>query len=132
LHLVTAWASENGLTLGQVACAEKSNEITVIPELLLLLNLKGSTVTIDAMGCQTKIVADIRDQKGHYVLAVKDNQPTLYADLHPVYEDAMNSDFVDVKHNTHVTRETAHGRTTERTYEVLEIPRRPSTAKEMA
>ena len=76
LHLVTAWASENGLTLGQVACEEKSNEITAIPELLKLLNLKGCTVTIDAMGCQTEIVEGIREQKGHYLLAVKDNQPT--------------------------------------------------------
>jgi hypothetical protein len=56
LHLVTAWASENGLTLGQVACEEKSNEITAIPELLTHLSLKGCTVTIDAMGCQTEIV----------------------------------------------------------------------------
>ncbi len=63
LHLVTAWASENGLTLGQVACEEKSNEITAIPELLRLLNLKGCTVTIDAMGCQKEIAAQIREQK---------------------------------------------------------------------
>ena len=66
LHLVTAWASENGLTLGQVACEEKSNEITAIPELLKLLNVKGCTVTIDAMGCQKAIASQIREQKGHY------------------------------------------------------------------
>ena len=64
LHLVTAWATESGLTLGQVACAEKSNEITAIPELLTLLNLKGCTVTIDAMGCQKEIAAQIRAQGG--------------------------------------------------------------------
>jgi predicted transposase YbfD/YdcC len=123
LHLVTAWASENGLTLGQVACAEKSNEITAIPELLKLVNLKGCTVTIDAMGCQTEIVEGIREQKGHYVLAVKDNQPTLHADLQQVFEDGLNSDFADLHHDTHTTEEAAHGRLTERTYQAIEIPR---------
>jgi predicted transposase YbfD/YdcC len=123
LHLVTAWASENGLTLSQVACAEKSNEITAIPELLELLSLEGCTVTIDAMGCQTEIVEKIREQKGHYVLAVKDNQPTWHADLEQVFQDGLNSDFVDVHHDTHTTREAAHGRITERTYEAIEIPR---------
>jgi predicted transposase YbfD/YdcC len=123
LHLVTAWASENGLTLGQVACEEKSNEITAIPELLKLLNLKGCTVTIDAMGCQTAIVEGIRERKGHYLLAVKDNQPTLHSDLHQVFEDGLNTDFADVRQDTHTTRESAHGRTTERTYQAIEIPR---------
>ena len=123
LHLVTAWASENGLTLGQIACAEKSNEITAIPELLKLLNLKGCTVTIDAMGCQTEIVEEIREQDAHYVLAVKENQPTLYADLLQIFEEGMDTDFADVAHETHTTKEMAHGRTTERTYDVIEIPR---------
>jgi predicted transposase YbfD/YdcC len=122
LHLVTAWASENGLTLGQVACEEKSNEITAIPELLKLLSLKGCTVTIDAMGCQTEIVEEIREQRGHYVLAVKDNQPTLRADLQQVFEDGLNTDFAHVDHDTHTTVETAHGRITERTYHAIEIP----------
>lgn len=123
LHLVTAWASDNGLTLGQVACEEKSNEITAIPQLLKLLNLKGCTVTIDAMGCQTEIVEEIRQQKAHYVLAVKDNQPTLHADLQQVFEEALNTDFAHVQHDTHTTKETAHGRNTERTYHAIEIPR---------
>jgi predicted transposase YbfD/YdcC len=123
LHLVTAWASENGLTLGQVACEEKSNEITAIPELLTLLSLKGCTVTIDALGCQTEIVEGIRDQEGHYLLAVKDNQPTLRADLQQVFEDALNTDFADVGHDTHTSKEAAHGRLTERTYDAIEIPR---------
>jgi predicted transposase YbfD/YdcC len=123
LHLVTAWASANGLTLGQVACEEKSNEITAIPERLKLLNLKGCTVTLDAMGCQTGIVEGIRDQKGHYLLAVKDNQPTLHADLQQVFEDGLNGDFADVDHDTHTTVEAAHGRLTERTYQAIEIPR---------
>jgi len=123
LHLVTAWASENGLTLGQVACEEKSNEITAIPELLKLLDLKGCTVTIDAMGCQTEIVEGIRPRKGHDLLAVKDNQPTLHADLQQVFEDGLNSDFADLDHGTHTTVEAAHGRLTERTYQAIEIPR---------
>ncbi|MBI5758709.1 MAG: ISAs1 family transposase [Planctomycetales bacterium] len=74
LHLVTAWTSDNGLTLGQVACADKSNEITAIPQLLKLLNLEGCPVTIDAMGCQTEIAAQIRDRKAHYLLALNGNQ----------------------------------------------------------
>jgi predicted transposase YbfD/YdcC len=123
LHLVTAWASENGLTLAQVACEEKSNEITAIPELLKLLSLTGCTVTIDAMGCQTEIVEGIREQKGHYVLAAKDNQPTLHADLQQAFEDGLNSDFADVDHDTHTTVEAAHGRLTERTYHAIELPR---------
>lgn len=123
LHLVTAWASENGLTLGQVACEEKSNEITAIPQLLKILNLKGCTVTIDAMGCQTDIVEEIREQKAHYVLAVKDNQPTLSSDLQEIFENATNDNFEDVRHDTHSTTETAHGRTIERSYHAIEIPR---------
>jgi predicted transposase YbfD/YdcC len=122
LHLVTAWASQNGLTLGQVACEEKSNEITAIPELLKLLDLKGCTVTIDAMGCQTAIVEGIRERKGHYLLAVKDNQPTLHSDLHQAFEDGLNTGFADVRQDTHTTRESAHGRITERTYQAIAIP----------
>ena len=122
LHLVTAWASENGLTLAQVACEEKSNEITAIPELLPLLDLKGSTVTIDAMGCQKEIIERIRDQRGHYVVAAKDNQPRLCAALQQLYEEGLDADFVGVRHTLHTTTETAHGRRTERTYEAVEIP----------
>lgn len=123
LHLVTAWSSENGLTLGQIACEEKSNEITAIPELLALLNLKGCTVTIDAMGCQREIVQQIREQQGHYVLAVKDNQPSLHQDVQEVYEQGLDTDFVGLNESTHVTQETAHGRRVERTYHAIELPR---------
>ncbi len=92
LHLVTAWASESGLTLGQIACEEKSNEITAIPELLKLLNLKGCTVTIDAMGCQKEIAAQIREQKGHYVLALKGNQSGLEADMAQLMVEGIDLD----------------------------------------
>jgi predicted transposase YbfD/YdcC len=123
LHLVTAWASENGLTLGQVACEEKSNEITAIPELLKLLSLKGCTVTIDAMGCQREIAAQIREQKGHYVLALKGNQSGLQEEMYQFFEDALDTDFKGVQHDTYQTTETGHGRTDDRTCHVLEIPR---------
>ena len=123
LHLVTAWASENGLTLGQVACEEKSNEITAIPELLKLLSLKGCTVTIDAMGCQKEIAAQIREQKGHYVLALKGNQSGLQEDVQQLFIEAIDTDFAETKHDVYETCETAHGRTDERTCHVLEIPR---------
>jgi predicted transposase YbfD/YdcC len=123
LHLVTAWASENGLTLGQVACEEKSNEITAIPELLKLLSLKGCTVTIDAMGCQKEIAAQIREQKGHYVLALKGNQSGLQEEMYQFFEDALDTDFKGMQHDTYQTKETGHGRTDDRTCHVLEIPR---------
>ena len=93
LHLVTAWSSENSLTLGQVACEEKSNEITAIPELLKLLNLKGTTVTIDAMGTQKAIARQIREQKGHYVLALKGNQSTLKKDMQQLFDQGMETNF---------------------------------------
>jgi len=123
LHLVTAWASENGLTLGQVACVEKSNEITAIPELLKLLSLKGSTVTIDAMGCQKEIAAQIREQTGHYVLALKGNQSGLQEDVQELFIQAIDTDFAETSHDVYETCETAHGRTEERTCHVLEIPK---------
>lgn len=123
LHLVTAWASESGLTLGQIACDDKSNEITAIPELLKLLNLRGCTVTIDAMGCQTEIASQIRQQGGHYVLALKGNQSGLEKELHEVYEEAVNRDFADLDHDTHETKEKGHGREEQRICEVIEIPK---------
>jgi len=122
LHLVTAWASENGLTLGQVACEEKSNEITAIPELLKLLDLRGQTVTIDAMGCQKEIAAQIRGQKGQYILALKGNQGTLADDMEQFYEEAMDQNFAGVKHSTVDTFDRGHGREEFRSYDALEIP----------
>ena len=123
LHLVTAWASENGLTLGQIACEEKSNEITAIPELLRLLNLKGTTVTIDAMGCPKEIAAQIRAQGGHYVLALKGNQSGLQEDMQQWFEQGIQTDFAGIKHEVYETTETGHGRTDARTYHVIEVPK---------
>ena len=78
LHLVSAWAANNRLMLGQVKTEEKSNEIEAIPELLNMVDLKGSIVTIDAMGCQKTIAQQIQDQGANYVLSLKENQPKLY------------------------------------------------------
>jgi len=88
IHTVSAWMSDAGLVLGQVKTREKSNEITAIPELLALLDLSGSTITLDAMGCQTKIAATIVAGDGHYLLAVKENQPTLHADIVQAFAEA--------------------------------------------
>ncbi len=81
IHLVSAWASENGLVLGQRKVADKSNEMTAIPELLRLLDISGCIVTIDALGCQTKIAQAIRDEKADYILQVKGNQENLKQDM---------------------------------------------------
>ncbi len=78
LHIVSAWVREDGVTLGQLRTQEKSNEITAIPELLESLDIRGASVTIDAMGCQTEIARKIVDLQANYVLAVKRNQPNLY------------------------------------------------------
>lgn len=122
LHLVTAWASESGLTLGQVACEEKSNEITAIPQLLKVLSIKGCTVTIDAMGCQTGIAEQIREQGGHYLLAAKGNQSTLEADLQALFDQAVEANFDGFRHSRWETSERGHGRREERTCHALSIP----------
>lgn len=88
LHMVSAWCEDNRVVLGQVATEQKSNEITAIPKLLQLLDLKGATVSIDAMGCQKDIATQIIKGEGDYLLAVKDNHPTLYADLQLFFDDA--------------------------------------------
>ena len=88
VHTVSAWMSEAGLVLGQQKTETKSNEITAIPELLQVLDLRGATVTIDAMGCQTEIAQAIREGDGHYLLAVKDNQPTLHKDIQTTFAEA--------------------------------------------
>jgi len=87
IHLVSAWCSHNQMTLGQVATDSKSNEITAIPTLLDLLDLKGVIVTIDAMGCQKEIAAQIVSQEADYILAVKDNQPTLHTKVQRLMQD---------------------------------------------
>lgn len=97
LHLVSAWASVNGLTLGQVAVADKANEIVAIPQLLALLALQGCIVTVDAIGCQKAIVKTIRDCKADYIVTVKDNPPTLHAHLKAAFaaQDALGWETLD-------------------------------------
>jgi len=99
-----------------------SNEITAIPELLRLLNLKGCTVTIDAMGCQKEIAGQIREQKAHYVLGLKGNQSGLEADMLQLLEEGIDTDFRGMRQVTHETRETGHGRREERHCRVIEVP----------
>jgi predicted transposase YbfD/YdcC len=119
LHLVSAWATEQHLSLGQVAVDDKSNEITAIPELLELLDIKGAIVTIDAMGCQRAIAQKITEQKGHYVLAVKDNQEHLLTDIQRSLSEASEQNFAGLEHDTYETRERGHGREEYRSYLVL-------------
>jgi predicted transposase YbfD/YdcC len=122
LHLVSAWATAQRLSLGQVAVAEKSNEITAIPALLDLLDLSGALVSIDAMGCQTDIAARIVAGGGDYILTVKDNQPGLLADIQTCFERALDADFAGWDHDTHETRQRGHGRDEYRCYTVLRHP----------
>lgn len=91
VHTVSAWAVEEGLVLGQIATDTKSNEITAMPELLRLLDLRNATVTIDAMGCQRVIAATVVDRGGNYLLAVKENQPALHREIRDLFEDALDS-----------------------------------------
>jgi predicted transposase YbfD/YdcC len=122
LHMVVAWASEYRLLLGQQACDSKSNEITAIPELIKTLEITGGLVTIDAMGCQKNIAADIREAGADYILAVKDNQPKLHQDIIDAFLAALDNDFADVEHERCHTAEKGHGRVEKRTYYVMPIP----------
>lgn len=110
IHMVSAYANGLGLTLGQVRAAEKSNEITAIPELLDALLLKGSIVTIDAMGCQTAIANRIVAKKAHYVLAVKNNQPTLAQTIEGFFDDAARTGWENCTHSYAEWISKDHGR----------------------
>jgi predicted transposase YbfD/YdcC len=116
LHVVSAWATEARLVLGQVAVAAKSNEITAIPLLLELLDLRGCIVTIDAMGCQTEIAAAIRDREADYVLAVKDNQTALHRAVRAAFLAHAEADFTDPSVRRLRTVERGHGRDETREY----------------
>lgn len=122
LHLVSAWACETRLTLGQMATDAKSNEITAIPLLLELLDLKGATVTIDAMGCQKEIAKKIVDRGGDYVLALKDNHPKLAAAVSEEFTKALEADVRPAGMRRHATVETSRGRKERREYFALPAP----------
>jgi predicted transposase YbfD/YdcC len=119
IHMVSAWATENRIVLAQRKVNEKSNEITAIPELLRVLDLAGAVVSIDAMGCQTAIAAQIVEQQGDYVLALKGNQGNLFEDVAQLFDYARQQQFRDIEHDYYQTQEQAHGRRELRRYWVM-------------
>jgi predicted transposase YbfD/YdcC len=122
LHIVSAWASEQGFALGQLATEEKSNEITAIPELLGQIDVGGAVVTIDAMGCQKAIAQMIINGGGDYILAVKENQPKLYKAIQAFFNEQMERGLQYIQHRRHETREKGHGRVEERDYCLAKLP----------
>lgn len=110
IHMVSAWSHANGVVLGQEKTAEKSNEITAIPELLDVLSLEGSTITIDAMGCQTGIAKKIIDKGADYMLAVKDNQQTLHEEIQSCFRAILANQVTPDKVTYHETVDAGHGR----------------------
>jgi predicted transposase YbfD/YdcC len=121
LHSVTVWASEYGLSLGQTACAEKSNEITAIPELLRLVDIKGGIITIDAMGAQKAIAEQVIAGGADYVLALKGNQETLHQAVIDYIDEQLEGDLAAAQE--HVTTEKGHGREEQRTYLQFSAPK---------
>jgi len=122
IHMVSAWANEARLVLGQVKTDEKSNEITAIPKLLNILALQGCIVTIDAMGCQTEIAQKIVDEGGDYVLALKGNQGTLHDEVKDLFAYAREIKFKDVTHDFTCTGDKNHGRFEIRRYRTISDP----------
>lgn len=114
IHMVSAWATKNRLVLGQLKVADKSNEITAIPELLKTLDIAGCIVTIDAMGCQKAIARQIIEQRGDYVLALKDNQGTLFDDVCALFDRRIANNDADL--DCYETYDENHGRSERRRY----------------
>jgi len=123
LHVVSAWASEEGIALGQVATDDASNEITAIPVLLEQIGLADAIVTIDAMGCQKDICEQIAAGGGDFVIAVKANQPTLHAAIETFFHDHLERDLGDLRYRSCETRDEGHGRLDERSYFLAKVPR---------
>jgi predicted transposase YbfD/YdcC len=119
LHLLTAWATDNEFTLGQMAVDEKSNEITGIPKLLEILYLEGAVVTIDAIGCQKEIARKIREKKADYIFAVKDNQPHLFEDIKKRFDMHAEHPGQESSYSTYTEESNGHGRKERRTCIVL-------------
>lgn len=122
LHCVSVWASDFGLSLGQVACDEKSNEITAIPELLRLVDIKGTIITIDALGTQKAIAEQIIDSGADYVLALKGNQETLHDAVIGYVNGHLDNDFADVAARRHQETDRGHGREEYRSYIQMPVP----------
>ena len=123
IHMVTAWASQNQISLGQVATDAKSNEITAIPKLLEMLQIKGCIVTIDAMGCQTEIAKKIVDAGADFVLQVKGNQPSLLEGVKLHFVEHLQDDFARTDVRRHKTFDKGHGRIEHREYYVCPVPK---------
>lgn len=121
LHLISAWATHQRLSLGQLKVDDKTNEITAVPELLKMLVLKGAIVTLDAMGCQRAIAEQINAQEADYVLAVKDNQGKRYQSLQHTFNQAQAVEFNAMVYDKHETVEGDHGRIETRRYTVLPL-----------
>jgi predicted transposase YbfD/YdcC len=121
LHLVSAWATQRRLMLAQVRTEAKSNEITAIPELLEMMQIAGSIITIDAMGCQTAIAKQIIQQGADYVLSLKANQPTLYRDVEAIFAraEAGEKKYKNMLHLRRVETSRGHGRIETRRYTVI-------------
>jgi predicted transposase YbfD/YdcC len=122
LHLVSAWASEEGVALGQVAAEEKSNEITAIPLLLKQIELADTLVTIDAMGCQKEIAQAVVGGGGDFVIAVKDNQPKLREAIAAHFLKHLERDLEDLRYRRSETSDAGHGRIDERSYYLTRVP----------
>jgi predicted transposase YbfD/YdcC len=122
IHMVSAWATANHISLGQVVVDAKSNEITAIPKLLEMLELSGAMVTIGAMGCQTEIARQIVQAGADYCLAVKENQPTLYKGIVDFFRKHVDDDFAGIRMRYHVTDEEGHGRKEARCYMICPVP----------
>ena len=122
IHMVSAWATANHISLGQVVTDQKSNEITAIPKLLEIVEVSGCLVTIDAMGCQTKIARCIVAKGADYLLAVKGNQRTLLQGIVDFFDYHLEDDFAHVKVRRHETREKAGGREATRSYFICPAP----------
>ncbi len=119
IHMVSAWATANHLVLGQVKVDEKSNEITAIPKLIKVLELKGCIVTIDAMGCQKEIVKQIVAKDADYVITLKKNQGSLYERVENLFIQAFSSEYEGFIHSDYFHQDTGHGRSEKRCYYLL-------------
>lgn len=122
IHMVNAWATANHISLGQVITDAKSNEITAIPKLLDMLEIKGCLVTIDAMGCQREIAQKIVDAEADYVLAVKDNQPKLHQAIRDFFSEHLEDDCESIACRRYESHEKGHGRKDDRYYYLAKLP----------
>ena len=119
IHMVSAWASQNRLVLGQVKVSEKSNEITAIPRLLKILEIQGCIITIDAMGTQKEIAQEIVERGGDYILSLKGNQGNIHPDVKQLFDWGLKTKFENIPHEAYQTINKGHGRIEIRRYWLL-------------